>query len=427
MSQQSKKIFAIKDTFVPISQKSQSHSKNNRTKPFRPVKNKKGGLSLLPEQKIQTQKNTHKMNSDSQVLKLTLSKPLKPQEPNQNDIQKPKHVLVNTSPSIGAITSPSIGSIGSIRESSIISSTSFAHQVEGATVIMDAPLYNNQGKVAQALYSCVVCLLGPEELIGQSWPINKTKISVGRSRKCDICIPDPSLSKKHLVLCQDKNNKILIADQNSTNGTLINETKLTANKLVELEDNHKIALGKTVLRFLDKNNPEIVYVQENFEKAFQDPLTEVSNRFALESRAPALFKQSRQYRQPLSLIIFDIDHFKKVNDTYGHLAGDFVLKEVVRVVKPCFRSKDLFARSGGEEFCIIIQSQVQRAQSAIENARQKVEKHLFQYKTKKIQVTISAGVACRQKEDKKWQELYERADKKLYEAKKAGRNKIISS
>ena len=367
MSQLSKKIFAIKDTFVPTDKKSKSNTHAHESP-----------LSVVPKQK--------------------------------------EDLSVDTS-----------SSLGSIGESSVLSNTSFSQQVEGATVVMDAPLYNMTHKPAQTLYSCMVCLIGPEEVMGQSWPINKEQISVGRSRKCDICIQEPSLSKKHLIIYWKNNNQIWVEDQNSTNGTLVNEIKLKANTPVELKDNHKVSLGKAILRFLDKDNPEIISVQENFEKAFQDSLTEISNRFALESRAPALFKQSQKYLIPLSFIIFDIDHFKKVNDTYGHLAGDFVLKEVVRVVKPCFRSKDLFARSGGEEFCIIIQSKNQRAESAIENARQKVEKHLFQYKEQKIQVTISAGVACRQKEDNKWQDLYERADKRLYKAKTAGRNKVFSS
>ena len=385
-----KKIFSIKDTFVPSAKRVPLKASVPTHKPVvdgKLMEDKKSQLSLVPD---------------------------------KTATKKESALSAQTSPSIG-----SMGSIGSMKDSSIVSSTSFAHHVEGATVVMDTPLYQTIQEQTQSLYSCMVCLLGPEELLGQSWPINKEQITVGRSRKCDICIRDPSLSKKHLIIYRKANNKIWVEDQKSTNGTLVNEDKLKANILVELKDNHKVTLGKTILRFLDKDNPEIISVQENFEKAFQDSLTEVGNRFALESRAPALFKQSRQYLVPLSLIVFDIDYFKKVNDTYGHLAGDFVLKEVVRVVKPCFRSKDLFARSGGEEFCIMIQSQKQRAESAIEKARQKVEKHLFQYKEQKIQVTISAGVSSRQKTDKEWKALYERADKKLYKAKTTGRNKVL--
>ena len=323
---------------------------------------------------------------------------------------------------------------GTNGESSFSHSVSFSESgtfsalpAEGATVVMSAPLYKVGNKVrSQTLYSCLMCLLGPDELIGKCWPVKKREISMGRSRKCDICIPDPALSKKHLLIYHEEGNKTFVADQSSTNGTLLDEEKLKANTKVELKDNQKITLGKTVLRFLDKSNPEIISIQENFEKAFHDALTGLENRFALESRAPALFRQSRQYHIPLSLIIFDIDYFKQVNDTHGHLAGDFVLKEVVQVVKPCFRAKDLFARSGGEEFCIMIQSRSQRAKNAIETARQKVEKHVFQYEGKTIKVTISAGVACQNTEDKEWKTLYERADKQLYKAKTTGRNKVLA-
>ena len=147
----------------------------------------------------------------------------------------------------------------------------------------------------------------------------------------------------------------------------------------------------------------------------------------LDRRAEELFRKSKMNKTPLSLILFDIDHFKKVNDTYGHLAGDFILKEVVKVARACFRSDDLFVRCGGEEFCIIVQSPIERAEKAIEVARQKIETHLFQYKEKEITVTISAGVTCQQEVDRGWKEIYDRADKLLYKAKTSGRNKIFSN
>ncbi len=375
-----KKLFKIKDSVVE--------------KAVPAEKAKESGLTILPERQKETNKGQETGSSD----------------------MAPSPTETNGGNSFGSSTLFSG------------SGTFSALPAEGATVVMTAPLYNKMEPARpQALYSCLMCLLGPEELIGKCWPINKREISMGRSRKCDICIPDPALSKKHLLVCREEGDKIFVVDQKSTNGTLLDEEKLKADTKVELKDSSKITLGETVLKFLDKGNPEIISIQENFEKAFHDSLTGVENRFALESRAPALFRQSRQYQIPLSLIIFDIDYFKQVNDTHGHLAGDFVLKEVVQVVKPCFRAKDLFARSGGEEFCIVIQSRGQRAKEAMEKARQKVEKHVFQYGGKTIKVTVSAGVACQHKEDSEWKTLYERADKRLYKAKTTGRNKVLAS
>ena len=416
MSQSTKKIFEIKDSFIPTVKKKLLKSPELET--AQKVKSEKGvNLSILTD--LDSKKSDLK-NSDlknSQLKHINKNTQL-----SQSQL---KHINKNTDlgKKLAPETSPSIEHI---KDSSFISNTSFLNQVEGATMVMDAPLYQTAHQNTKNLCSCLVCLLGPTDLTGKSWPINKEKLTVGRSQKCDIYIPEASLSKKHLLIYQ-KDNKISIEDQKSTNGTFINKKPLKAYTLTDLKDNDKVRLGKMILRFLDKDNPEVISIQENFAKVFQDPLTQIGNRLALESQAPTVFNQSRQYLTPFSLILFDIDHFKKVNDTYGHLAGDFVLKEVVRVIRPCFRSKDLFARSGGEEFCIIIQSQKSRAESAIQKARQRVEKHLFQYKNKKINVTISAGVAYQQKKDKSWKSVYERADQRLYKSKTTGRNKVCSS
>ncbi|MDE0119401.1 MAG: GGDEF domain-containing protein [Bdellovibrionales bacterium] len=295
------------------------------------------------------------------------------------------------------------------------------------TMVMNiSPLYAKDHDIYPA---CLVCLLGPEELIGRYWAIGNTKevVIVGRSRTCDISIQELSLSKKHLIIRFDGIDKIFVKDQKSTNGTFINDKRIDACKEVELRDNSKVRMGNIVFKFLNKGNPEIVSVMESFEKAFYDSLTGVGNKLLFERRAKELFAQSKSYKTPLSFIIFDIDHFKKVNDTYGHLAGDFILKEVIQVSKSCFRSNDIITRCGGEEFCVIMQAEVNRARDVIEAVRKKIEGFVFSYKNQKIKVTISAGVACQQETDKGYKAIYERADQLLYKAKTTGRNKVFSS
>ena len=296
------------------------------------------------------------------------------------------------------------------------------------TMVMNvSPLYMKDQGISSPSY--FVCLLGPDELLGRYWTINDKKevMSIGRSRKCDIPIQELSISKEHLLVRVDETNRILIEDQKSTNGTFINDERIDAHKEVELEDNDKIKVGNIVFKFLDKGNPEITSMMERFEKAFYDALTGAGNKLLFERRAKELFSQSKLYKTDLSFIIFDIDHFKKVNDTYGHLAGDFVLKEIVKLSKFCFRSNDIIARCGGEEFCIIMQTEVNRAKDAIEAVRKKIGDSVFKYKDQEIKVTISAGVACHQKTDKDYNEIYERADQLLYKAKTTGRNKVFSS
>ena len=296
------------------------------------------------------------------------------------------------------------------------------------TVMVDSPLYVlDQDQRTHVMSAYIVCLLGPDELVGRHWVVSgKESISIGRNRKCDIPIQDLSISKKHLCF-HVQTSGIFIEDQNSTNGTFINDQPLKSGQKVQLKDNNKLKLGKLVFKFLDRGNPEIIAIKENFEKAFRDPLTGVGNKFMLDRRAKELFMQSKEKKVSLSLILFDIDHFKKVNDTYGHLAGDFILKEVVNQTQTCFRSSDLFIRCGGEEFCIIMQSSVDRAENAIENARKKLEKYIFKYKDQEIKVTISAGVTCQTMRDRRWKSMYDRADKLLYKAKTAGRNRVHAS
>ena len=310
-----------------------------------------------------------------------------------------------------------------------IGTTSVFQSLEvSETIVVNSPLYKmDQNRHIEYMSSYLVCLLGPEELVGRYWKIeDNKKIIIGRNRKCDISIQNLSISKKHLRLRSDGFN-FFVEDQKSTNGTFINDKQIKARKVIKLEDNSKVKLGNIVFKFLNKGNPEIISMIENFEKVSRDPLTGVGNKFMLDRRAKEIFTQSKTCNTPMSLIMFDIDHFKKVNDTYGHLAGDFILKEMVQLTKSCFRSNDLFIRCGGEEFCIIMQSLIDRAESAIENARKKLEAELFKYKEHNIKITISAGVTCQKRMDKRWREIYERADKLLYKAKTTGRNKVFAS
>ncbi len=292
-------------------------------------------------------------------------------------------------------------------------------------VMNNSPLY--EGRISSAP-ACLVCLVGPREMVGRYWTVDgEKKLMIGRSRKCDIPIQDLSISKKHLLVRRNKETKVFIEDRKSTNGTFINDKQITANKEWELSDNDRIKTGNIVFKFLDEGNPEIFSIMENFEKVFRDALTGAGNRLLMERRAKEMFIKSKQYNTPLSFVIFDIDHFKKVNDTYGHPAGDFVLKQVSGIAKSCFRCSDTFTRSGGEEFCVILQSEPGRAKEAIENARAKIELKVFTHRDQNIKVTVSAGVSCRLPDDKNWKEIYERADQLLYKAKTAGRNKVFAS
>ncbi len=155
-----------------------------------------------------------------------------------------------------------------------------------------------------------------------------------------------------------------------------------------------------------------------------DALTEIANRGALEAKAPEFFKRASLLGFPLSLLSFDIDKFKLVNDTYGHPAGDHILKEVAKVIKnKLIRGNDFFARAGGEEFCLLLAgSELKQAEEVAERIRATIEAQEFIFDGKKIPITISIGVAGYDPSDTSWTEIYERADKALYHSKSSGRN-----
>jgi diguanylate cyclase (GGDEF)-like protein len=160
--------------------------------------------------------------------------------------------------------------------------------------------------------------------------------------------------------------------------------------------------------------------------AIVDPLTNVSNRRAYDDRFNIEYTRWKRYREPLTLAIMDIDHFKSVNDTYGHPIGDKVLKVVAERIQSQVRESDFFGRIGGEEFAfILVNSDIESAMTKVEALRASVESCNFTVKTEKLQVTISIGVATFNGEDT-IESIYQRADEALIKAKQTGRNKSLS-
>ena len=158
--------------------------------------------------------------------------------------------------------------------------------------------------------------------------------------------------------------------------------------------------------------------------AAMDPLTGVNNRSAMNSTIIRETELARRHENPLSLIELDIDHFKEVNDTYGHAAGDAVLKTIAKVIENCIRSSDIIFRAGGEEFILVLSNTRKRGALLLaERIRKTIEQFDFHFGDIKIPVTASLGVACFEKGDDS-ESLYEKTDSALYQAKQSGRNRI---
>lgn len=159
-----------------------------------------------------------------------------------------------------------------------------------------------------------------------------------------------------------------------------------------------------------------------------DPLTGLYNRRNLDVHLEREFLRAKRYKNDLSIAVIDIDFFKKVNDTHGHLCGDYVLKEVAYLILETFRKTDLIFRYGGEEFvALLTETPLERALIPLERLRKSVEDYPFSYNGNPIKVTISIGVNDNKDNIENAGSFLDRADKALYYAKEHGRNRIITS
>lgn len=157
-----------------------------------------------------------------------------------------------------------------------------------------------------------------------------------------------------------------------------------------------------------------------------DPLTGLYNRRHLDSNLEREFMRAKRYDSDLSLAVIDIDFFKKINDTYGHICGDYVLKEAAYLILESFRKTDLVFRYGGEEFVVLLtETSLESAQIPLERLRKSIENYPFKFKDENLKITVSIGAAGVSENINSGSELLDLADKSLYTAKESGRNRLV--
>ncbi|GAA0365594.1 GGDEF domain-containing protein [Bowmanella denitrificans] len=185
---------------------------------------------------------------------------------------------------------------------------------------------------------------------------------------------------------------------------------------------------KDQLTLLEKEASE--YKQKLLQQKYHshhDPLTQIPNRYAYNDRVELEYRRWRRYGTDLSLALVDVDHFKGINDKYGHAGGDKTLQVIAQQIAKCLRSTDFLARWGGEEFVILFpQTPIAELDSVLEKIRQQIEKIPFKFKEQAVSITVSLGAAGFSREDDV-DTVFERADRALYEAKHQGRNRCIIS
>ncbi len=270
----------------------------------------------------------------------------------------------------------------------------------------------------EAKEACLVVIYGAE--IGKKLPLGSGAVIIGRSSKSDVQVDQESVSRNHAKI---KNNgkHFAIRDLGSTNGTYVNDELIDE---MNLRDGDQIKIGRTIFKFLTGGNVETAYHEEIYRLMTVDGLTQVYNkRYFLEALEREISRCLR-YSRELSLVMFDIDHFKQVNDTYGHLAGDAVLRQLCQLIRPKIRREDVLCRYGGEEFAILLpEIDGENARLTAEKIRKLVEKTPFRFEETRIPVTISLGVGSLSADVKDPLELVKKADDLLYRAKTEGRNR----
>jgi two-component system, cell cycle response regulator len=250
--------------------------------------------------------------------------------------------------------------------------------------------------------------------------------ALGRGTNVTFHIPDSQISRRHAHLFVD-GDEFTVKDLDSTNGTYVNGERVVTRRLA---DGDTIRLGHTTalkLTLLSEIDGELQ--KQMFESALRDGLTKAYNKRFFETRLDEEVAYALRQDARLALLMFDLDHFKHVNDTYGHLAGDFVLAEIGTLVTATSRREDIFARIGGEEFAVIARG-LTRAQALefAERLRRAIHEHSFVHEGTVLPVTASLGVACVPDTPvNSATALSAAADAALYRAKTSGRNRVESA
>jgi diguanylate cyclase (GGDEF)-like protein len=261
--------------------------------------------------------------------------------------------------------------------------------------------------------------------------------TLGRSDECTVALADARLSRVHAKITLMKGGSWMLTDEGSTNGTFVNGERV--EKYSALDDGARILLGGSVsLRFSFVTEEEENALARVYDAAMRDGLTGVFNRKALDERLAAEVAFAVRHGAPLSVVLIDIDHFKAINDRYGHLAGDAAVREVAARLARAVRTEDVVGRWGGEEFLVVARDiALDRAAQLAERLRRTISNEAIAWSGagdgveagQSIALSASFGVAslacCGEHKDVR--SLVRIADERLYAAKRGGRDRVVAS
>ena len=268
---------------------------------------------------------------------------------------------------------------------------------------------------------CLVILYGAS--IGRKFDLEGPEIFIGREASNHVMLDVDSVSRRHARIDLDNGRRIL-RDLNSTNGTYVNDQPIETRALASGD---LVRVGDVICKYLSGRNVEAAYHEEIYQMTISDGLTTGANVRCLNEFLDREFARSRRHDRNLCVLMLDIDFFKRVNDEYGHLTGDYVLRELAQLLRARVRREELLARYGGEEFCLVLpETTLKGAVQYAESLRASIEEHEFYHEDRLLKVTVSIGVAAYSGEMNAPKDLVKSADEKLYSAKRSGRNRVVA-
>jgi two-component system, cell cycle response regulator len=246
--------------------------------------------------------------------------------------------------------------------------------------------------------------------------------TIGRGHDNDIALQNDAVSRQHAKI-ERRGTDIMVVDLGSTNGTFVNDDPKPLNR-VRLEPGDLLRIGDTVFKYLSGKDIETQYHLVISQMAMTDGLTNLCNRQRLDALLAEEINRARRYRRELSLLMLDVDHFKHINDTYGHPVGDSVLTRLAELLLQRLRPSDKLGRYGGEEFCAILpETPLSSASQIAESLRAMVAEQRLVAAHEELAVSVSIGVA-ELNPQMGAADLYRAADQMLYRAKSLGRNRV---
>jgi two-component system cell cycle response regulator len=267
----------------------------------------------------------------------------------------------------------------------------------------------------------VVVLSG--DRMGEMFPLKGDRTTIGRGLQTDVRINDEGISRTHAVV-EVEGADYLLSDAGSTNGTFANGSKVDRYKL---QEGDKIQIGaSSVLKFTYHDDLDEDFQRNLYESALRDRLTGIFNRGYFSNRLESDVAFALRHGKPLSLVIFEVDDFKRLNEEHGQAVGDQVLSLLAHRVLGTTRSEDIFARFGGEEFALICRDvDAIRASRAAFRIKETVGGKPFEIAGKSLQVTVSVGVAdLGMLVEPKAEALVEATDAALFLAKRSGKDRV---